>query len=324
MRRINYPENVNLNYLKCFSQEDLENIQNQWADIRDKYTELYIFPYDVRSIMTADFEKLIEWYFEWINLLKKNINIEKELIERIDGKNSKLLIFNYSYYYENIIKFFFDNAETLDLYSCCYCEIEPITKYKKKNGENRLSLDLDHFFPKDQCPILALSLKNFVPACSACNSRIKNRNNFLRFYRINKFGIEEQKNILLKISPTSSKYEFKNNTKIFVLPKTGFSKKIRYLENIDSYQINISSNEIYEHEIKAFRLNQRYNSVPILAEALSIMDLKRNYPISKIQEMTKLFNGLISSEQLDELIFRREFDENRHSNLLKLKKDILN
>ncbi|MBO4438809.1 MAG: hypothetical protein J5798_05605 [Spirochaetaceae bacterium] len=323
MRRINYTENVSLEYLKYFSSKDLNDIQDKWDIIRDIYTELYIFPSDVKKIITADFSKLMKWYFEWINLIKRNKDVEKGLIKRIDGSNSKLLIFDYSQYYSNIIKFFFENTSSLDLYSCCYCEIEPVTNYKKKNGANRITLDLDHFFPKDQCPILALSLRNLVPACSACNSRIKNRNNFLRFYGINKQSQNEQMKILLQISPTCDQYEFNKNAKIYVLPKVGFSTKIGYLKNIDSYQINFSANEIYEHEIKAFRLNQRYNSTSILAEALSIMDLKRNYPSSKIQEMTKQFKGIISSEHLEEIIFRRNFDENRHCNLLKLKKDLL-
>ncbi len=323
MRRINYPENVNHNYLKYYSQKQLDDIQDKWSNIRDIYTELYIFPYDVRLIMTATFEQLIEWYFEWINLLNENKDIEKGLIERIDKGNSKLLVFNYKKYYPKIIKFFFDNSPILDLYSCCYCEIEPVTEYKNKDGEDRISLDLDHFFPKDQCPILALSLRNLVPSCSTCNSRIKNSNNFLEYYGINQLDQRIQKEIILKISPTSTQYDFFNNSKIFVLPKTGFSQKIGYLKNIGAYQISFSSNEIYKNVIQAFKLNKRYNSISILAEALSIMDLKRNYPPSKIEELTKNFEGLISSEQLEELIFRRKVDENRHSNLLQLKKNIL-
>ena len=121
MRRINYTENVSLEYLKYFSSKDLNDIQDKWDIIRDIYTELYIFPSDVKKIITADFSKLMKWYFEWINLIKRNKDVEKGLIKRIDGSNSKLLIFDYSQYYSNIIKFFFENTSSLDLYSCCYC-----------------------------------------------------------------------------------------------------------------------------------------------------------------------------------------------------------
>ena len=54
------------------------------------------------------------------------------------------------------------------------------------------------------------------------------------------------------------------------------------------------------------------------------MDLKLKYPLTKIKELkNQLKNINISEEQIEEIIFRKEYDENRHSNLLKLKKDIL-
>jgi len=129
---------------------------------------------------------------------------------------------------------------------------------------------------------------------------------------------------LLFISPTSETGTFDDNINLKVIPKIGFSKKIGFLENIENYEIKISSSNIYKNHIDSFRLNERYNSITILSEALSIMDLKLKYPLIKIKEMkNQLKNINISEEQIEEVIFRKKYDENRHSNLLKLKKDLL-
>lgn len=322
MRKINYPDQVEEIFLSYFSPDEIQEIQDKWTEIYTDNPTLSVFPDDIIKILTADFEQLLDWFFIWKELLEKNTDIENGIIDRSDGK-SKLLIFNYTKYYPTIINFYYDKMTALNLYSCCYCEIPPTAKYHTKQYENRITLDLDHFFPKDQCPILALSLKNFVPACSACNSRIKNSNDFLKFYKIDNIPTEDQKEILLKISPTSSKYCFYENTQFHVLPKKGFSKKLGYLDNIDSYEIKISSDDICKHEIESFQLDERYTSEAILKEALSLLDLKRKYPPSKIQEMRNQFHGIISSEELDELIFRRKYDEKIQSNLYKLKKDLL-
>ena len=328
MKKITYFTNCNSLYTQIFSVTDIKEMQNKWNTILAKFPLLQSFPKDVKDILIADFQKLTDLYFEYDKIKKNNPLIEKEFILKTKGKKSQLLVFDYNKYYSKIINYFCEYCNQLGIFSCFYCDIHPIGRYSKKKNEPRLTVDLDHFYPKDQCPILALSLRNFVPSCQICNSRIKGKTEFLKFYGLDKknLSIQDKKDILNKLSPTSDLYDFNNNSNIFVFPQKGFSKKISYLNNINSYKICFKSNDVYQHEIDALYLEQRYNSITILSEALSILDLKRKFPPSKIKEIKEIFernNYIVTEKQIEEIIFRKNYDINRHSNLLKLKQDLL-
>lgn len=328
MKKITYFANCNSLYTQIFSTAEIADLQNKWNTILNKFPSVQTFPKDVKDILIADFQKLTDLYFEYDKIKKNNPLIEKEFILKTKGEKSQLLVFDYNKYYSKIINYFCEYCNQLGIFSCFYCDIHPIGRYSKKKNEPRLTVDLDHFYPKDQCPILALSLRNFVPSCQVCNSRIKGKTEFLKFYGLEKksLSIQDKKDILNKLSPTSDLYDFNNNSKIFVFPQKGFSKKISYLNNINSYKICFKSNDVYQHEIDALYLEQRYNSITILSEALSILDLKRKFPPSKIKEIKEIFernNYFVTEKQIEEIIFRKNYDINRHSNLLKLKLDLL-
>lgn len=323
MRKIKYPKNWRHEYWNIFSDNNKNELQKNWQKLKHKYSELSIFPKKVRKIICADFPKITTWYFKFIEK-----SISDELMKALK------LLFCYSNYRDIIAKFFYSRIEQMNIFSCFYCDIHPIGKYEIENNSNNKenltyrTFDVDHFYENAQIPILALSIKNFVPSCQVCNSRVKGKRDFLEFYGLNskKMSQEEKKNILYKIAPMSKNCDFDANVHIYVLPKKGFTKKIKFLDNIDSYKIHISGDIDYINHVKAFRLNERYNSVTILAEALSILDLKRKFPISKIQEIKRLLSKgqkLITAEQIEEVIFRKNYDINRHSNLLKLKQDLL-
>lgn len=328
MKKINYPSNVNELYLKIFSKEELDNFQKEWDQSIIQYPELKVLPPKIEQILTADFKKITDIYFEYQDIIQKNSNnnIRDHFIRKKSTK-TYIHIFDYDKFYSRIIGFFCRNVISMGIYSCFYCDIHPVGKYAKDINEPRLTLDLDHFYPKKQCPILALSLRNFVPSCQVCNSRIKGKTNFLEFYKLNTISnINILKKILIKLSPTSDDYDFEKNTIITVEPTPGFTSKINYLKNIRCFKIKINTDTTYEHEKEALLLEQRYNSVTILSEALSILDLKQKYPAKKIKEIAHIFDNTefnITEDTLKELIFREQYDENRHSNLMKLKKDLL-
>lgn len=55
---------------------------------------------------------------------------------------------------------------------CPYCNRQYITSYLASNKQ-RVTADLDHFYPQSLFPLLALSLYNLVPVCLVCNRMIK-------------------------------------------------------------------------------------------------------------------------------------------------------
>lgn len=61
---------------------------------------------------------------------------------------------------------------SIGIRTCPYCNRNYISSYGEKG--NKSTADLDHFYQKKQYPLFALSLFNFVPSCSVCNSRMKN------------------------------------------------------------------------------------------------------------------------------------------------------
>lgn len=128
------------------------------------------------------------------------------------------------------------------LRTCPYCNRNYITSYGEKS-----TADLDHFYQKKQYPLFALSLFNFVPSCSVCNSRMKNTypaDNALYPYEE---GFEDDARFELKTTRTPLEKDFCESTvrlfqairdtkfdefslEIITDPKTPFSKK-KKIEN---------------------------------------------------------------------------------------------
>ena len=65
---------------------------------------------------------------------------------------------------------------------------------------------------KSRCPIVGLSLFNFVPSCPICNERLKGTG------VLGKDATE-----MSSLSPTSSTYNFDNSVEISVTPKDTFA-----------------------------------------------------------------------------------------------------
>ncbi|OBW40664.1 hypothetical protein AB670_02986 [Chryseobacterium sp. MOF25P] len=61
--------------------------------------------------------------------------------------------------------------EKLGIDTCVYCN----RNYTIQLVENRARAELDHWFPKESYPILALSFYNLIPSCHSCN-HIKHSN----------------------------------------------------------------------------------------------------------------------------------------------------
>lgn len=329
MKKVNYPAGIEDEYLQIFSDDEIKTLQQDWDNKRNLYkNELKPFPANVKDILTASFEELTDFYLAF-RLISTNISTTKRVTRtKRDGTQitEDEKIFNYDYFRNKIAEFFTEHDSPMGITSCFYCDAHPIGKFLKAK-EKRRSFDIDHFYPQNECPILALSLKNFVPSCQVCNSRIKGKTALFDFYRLQNLNDSERKNTLCKISPTSKDYNFNENVFIRVLPKNGFDKKVSFLDNMSSYEINFDATDDYKHETEAFCLSQRYNSVTILAEALSLLDLKKKFPLAKMKEIQDLLNAngtqYVTFDEIEETIFHKKFDKERKTPLLKLKQDIL-
>ena len=96
---------------------------------------------------------------------------------------------------------------SVGLKTCPYCNRNYITSYGEKS-----TADLDHFYQKKQYPLFVLSLFNFVPSCSVCNSRMKNTypaDNALYPYEE---GFEDDARFELKTTRKSYEKDFYEST----------------------------------------------------------------------------------------------------------------
>lgn len=95
----------------------------------------------------------------------------KDLVGRVNNTEFEFLTINYTTFTsreEHLYKpsdLFTNTGITV----CPYCNRTFIQSTKRPNGVTKRTCQLDHFFPKDTYPYLALCFYNLIPSCSACN-----------------------------------------------------------------------------------------------------------------------------------------------------------
>lgn len=351
MRKIDY-SNLTLQYIKYINRKaDLSVLQNNWELLRKsiidtfvqkKYSQQFaedVFPEKVEDIILGDFSTLNKIY-NYSHELKK---YEKKIAKRIfryDFSNKEIknpCVPNSKPELKNIkeskplstiiSKFFMKNSELLNISSCFYCESNYINAYPTKKGKRR-QFQLDHFFGKADCPITAISLYNLVPSCSICNgTSIKGKKNLYNFYNITRAN----KSTVIDFSPyspTSSNYDFENHVTISVKQNRKIKKiKSNFMQNSKNFHIEFKSDSIiYENEIKAFFLEERYNYENTKKEALNLLELKQKFPASYISLISKTLSNnkiYLSPDEIEEAIFHKRADKKSHRVFGKMKDDIL-
>ncbi len=85
-------------------------------------------------------------------------------------------VINYEWFAKKEAAYYcgYDLAKKLNFKTCPYCNRNyTVTVIEDKDRVVRP--DFDHFFPKKQYPLLALSFYNLIPSCLICNRTIKNQ-----------------------------------------------------------------------------------------------------------------------------------------------------
>lgn len=125
-----------------------------------------------------------------INEIKKSIelyNIAKVILTKSAFSTLKAdlkRIFKYSKFIAKTTKPWnaYNLCEKSNSRTCPYCnQTYSFTVKETKTGKEKgksFRPTLDHFFPKDKYPHLALTLANLIPSCSTCNSTLKGEIDF--------------------------------------------------------------------------------------------------------------------------------------------------
>lgn len=223
------------------------------------------------------------------------------------------LIFNYSEFrnYKKTIYNGFLLSERLAIECCPYCNRNYTTSHQtyfiNKNGipaEKHVFPEFDHFYPKAQFPVLALSFYNLIPSCNICNTHYKNDRDPSHLFH--PYSICDLNNFKFVGFPNNveSLYGSDNNISI------GF-------EFFGTQEIN----EKLSNSIDFFGIKDIYEKchTPLIKEIIHkkiafstryIENLKRSYGLA-FEDSYKI---LFESYYEDEMIYKRPFS--------KLKKDI--
>lgn len=305
---------------------DIKNMQKEWDTLLTKYSFLNV-PTQIDDILTADFDTLVDMYYEFtshkidfVNHLKSSLDtadkddwekskkwkdLKKEQIKQFEN------LFDYEKYSEKIASFLTDKARGLDLSTCYYCGINYINIYTKASKNKRI-FDIEHVLDKGSCPIISLSLFNLVPSCSFCNSRLKG----------SKLIGGNNSSLNKKLSPLSQSFSIETKISFKIQPKPGRKATyFEYLKHSDDYEIEIYyEDRDYEHFVNFFDIKERYDFHK--CEALRIRDLRIKYSNSRINELARLFQ--LPFSEIYEDIFGEVFNNIHSRAFRKMRLDILN
>lgn len=184
-----------------------------------------------------------------------------------------------------------------------------VPKSRQLQERKKNHFDLDHFLPKSECPLVGLSLYNFVPSCPVCNEKLK------RSSRLG--GLDKAK--LLMLSPTSDAYDFDNTSNIAIIPKDGASM-LKTLSHPSDFHLEFLHSGVYQESVEKFALDERYNYHK--CEALRLYDLYQDYSPAKIRMLEIMFLFSKSKDDIMDDIFGVKFSDKQSRCFDKMKRDI--
>lgn len=237
------------------------------------------------------------------DMLNKIFNYDRFIDSGFEiDKNSNLLLKKWSAY---------EYCEKLSVNVCPYCNrIYTYTVIDDNNGNNITRPELDHYFPKSEYPILALSFFNLIPSCNICNSTIKGKQNLNLSTNLHPYleGVDE-----------SYKFDYgMDDISLFDGDKNKMELKI-YKENL-----NDKSNKT----LKFFKIEEIYQKHK--DTVVNLILLRKRYTNSVLEELTNLFNSssdnndiLLSKDELFNNLFHVNSEKAIDTSLGKLKQDTI-
>ncbi len=222
------------------------------------------------DLLTYDFPILVELFYNYINILSGLHNEQREIYINDKFKT----VFNYDSHREKIRKFLSSPNSGFKIHNCVYCDLNKVKGYIGSTGRRNLEFHADHVLDKGSCPLVALSIHNFVPACPTCNeSPLKGDR-----------PLGTTKDKTLKISPKSMSNNFEKDVN-FVLNITDVAiPDLELFKTNNGWEIDFSYKDMdYEETVLMFELKARYNE-----EKSYFGEYLHKKRINNIKELAKL------------------------------------
>lgn len=191
-------------------------------------------------------------------------------------------------------------AENLGIQTCVYCNRLYTHTIITEKREFITRPTFDHWFPKGDYPLLALSFYNLIPSCNVCNSSIKGAL---------PYALKDIFHPYLKHPETERLLSFK------------FSYTLE--DHVMSKSKIITGNTFTANSIKAMKLKELYSGH--LDEIRELIYLKKAYSASYISSLNSILKLTLSTDEVYRLAFGVYLDDEHliKRPLSKLKKDVL-
>jgi hypothetical protein len=295
-------------YLKEYNVKELQRKLNilmmNYPEIKE------VLPKNISAIklLVGNFKYLTRVYCAFTDYLNKKETEEKNAIK----KTFKDKGFNYDNHKSKIAKFLKNNTNGFEIHNCVYCDLEDITTFTKTDGTEVRKFETEHVLDKGECPLVGMSLYNFVPSCGTCNgTAIKGTKT-----------IGDTEVEMARLSPSAEGYDFENKVKFEVKVLIPDIDDLKAISHTDDYEIDFNVREaLYQKIIDLFELKSRYNHGTVKVELLKWRDKRRENPDNKIQENARLLERSFKDtfEELFELDLRRR----EHYTMEKARRDVM-
>jgi hypothetical protein len=254
---------------------------------------------DLSSLKKANFHILKDFLTDEIieKILVGDLKELKSIHDKLPSydpnpfKEDLEYIFDYKWFREGKVKNYdgFDLANNLGIDTCLYCNRNYTVSAKIEKKSKRVFPAYDHFMPKTDFPILALSFYNLIPVCTICNTEKGDDNpiNERIFYPYNKLGIISE--FKFNVEPTS--YSFFR----------GFNSAFGLEYNIT---MDFLDKDVIEKSLDKFALIEIFNKSHkgLVSE---IIIKSRNYNSTFRKYLAETLN--LSKEEVYNLVFETYF-----------------
>lgn len=184
--------------------------------------------------------------------------------------------------------------KAFNLEVCPYCNRQYITSFKDDN-KDKVTADLDHFFPQSLFVLFGLSLYNFVPSCLVCNRGIK-KDRFRDMWNPYEKGF--QKIVYFRVDNAQS-----------ITSLVGKSGQIKLKMEVDASADDKLRNKA-ESAIKFFKFREVYEShEKYVREILYKKYAYNNTYLNQLQQIFK--NNNISLQEQNMILYGQEIDEDK-------------
>lgn len=285
-------------------QKKLEELMRAYPEIKA------VLPEDMsaKKLLVGNFKYLAKVYCAFTGFVNTKTDEEKAVIINafVDGG------FKYSSHESKIGKFLKNADNGFEIHNCVYCDLEDVTTFIKADGTKVRKFETEHVLDKGECPLVALSLYNFVPSCGTCNGpAVKGSKT-----------IGDTEDEIARLSPSSEGYDFEGKVRFEVKITNPDVADLKPTTHIEDYEVDFDvQEEIYQKSIDLFELKGRYNVDKHKSELLKWRERRKYYTDNKVAEIARLME--VPFEEIIEEKFELQLRKREHYTMEKARRDVM-